>query len=103
MYRTYLDPTQCSRLAVIRRAAPAVTEWCEEIAQAERVSCASVELQFDEYRLTATVRATQREATAAAESSASLTLDRIAGHLARRYDCEVRSLDGTDVVFDFEH
>jgi NCS2 family nucleobase:cation symporter-2 len=88
---------------VIRRAAPAVTEWCEEIAQTEGVSDVAVDLQFDEYRLAATVRATQRRRLEAAADDRALPLDRIASHLARRYDCKVRSVNGCDVVFDFEH
>lgn len=90
---------------VIRRAAPAVTEWCEELAVVTGVSRLRVDLQFDEFRLSATVRTGPADAAGGAghllETSAAL--EHLARTIERRYDCRARILDARSACFEFEH
>ncbi len=90
-----------ARADVIRRAGPAVVEWCEEIWQSGSRPNIVVEVAFDEFRLIVDVHAEGDHARYDRPA-----LDRAVGHLQRRYDCRVRLLgdeDGRHVRLDFEH
>jgi NCS2 family nucleobase:cation symporter-2 len=91
-----------ARADVIGRAAPAVTEWCEEIKQIARDANATIDLQFDEFHLVIDVAWSADNPGNREEH----TLDPIAGYLQRRYDCRFRqsgSVDTGNARFDFEH
>jgi xanthine permease XanP len=98
-----------ARADVIRRAAPAVVDWYEEISQI--VGDAKVEadigLQFDEFHLIidlswSATGLTRQEGT----EIDSRGLDPIVGHIQRRYDCRLRftgKIEKGQVHLDFEH
>ena len=90
-----------ARPDVIRRAGPAIVEWCEEMSQSVSGASIDIRVSFDEFRLTVDVQASRGFAP---ESRSAL--DRLVGHLQRRYDGQVRLIgreDGTHLRFDFEH
>lgn len=90
-----------ARPDVIRRAGPAVVEWCEEIGQPGTRPALSIDVAFDEFHLTVDVN--WRAETGEIDPSG---LDRLIGHLQRRYDCQVRRLDRASrghIRLDFEH
>ncbi|MCM5570421.1 purine/pyrimidine permease [Burkholderiaceae bacterium FT117] len=90
---------------VIHRAAPAVTEWCEEVAIVSGATRLRVELQFDEFRLSVVVRDARADADLVGvqplETSASL--ERVLRTIERRYECKARILDSRSVGLEFEH
>lgn len=87
---------------VIRRAAPAVTEWCEELAVILGVKTFRVELQFDEFKLSATVRGGPTgNGTHSLEASAAL--EYAARTIERRYGCRARILAAESTCLEFEH
>lgn len=90
---------------VIHRAAPAVTEWCEELAAIMGVKTFRVELQFDEFRLSATVRAGPPGATGGGTESleTSVALGHAARTIERRYGCRARILEAGSTCLEFEH
>ncbi len=93
-----------ARQDVISRAAPAVTEWCEELVETVGPTFVNLELTYDEARLLATVRlpldyAAEPHSQFAKEVSA---LESAAGTLSRRYDCRVRLLPDGELVLVFE-
>lgn len=90
-----------ARPDVIRRAGPAVVEWCEEVAQVCKDSDIGIQVSFDEFRLIVDV-----QSGADFFEGSGPELDRLIGHLQRRYDCQVRQVDRDGVPhirFDFEH
>lgn len=90
-----------ARPDVIRRAGPAVVEWCEETATARGGSTMLIEVTFDEFRLTIDVRE-----RGSCEGADTLALERVIGHLQRRYDCRARTQNQDDAVhvnFEFVH
>ena len=90
-----------ARPDVIRRAGPAVVEWCEEISQTNRDTAMAVVVSFDEFRLIVDVHS---QVGFVPDDRPSL--ERILGHLQRRYDCQVKLLgdeDGRHIRFHFEH
>lgn len=94
-----------ARADVVRRAAPAVIEWCEELAIVAGGHRVGIDLQFDEFRLTASVHLGSRH-THAGEGSPGDTraaLDRVAATIARRYGCSARTTDDNAAIFVFEH
>lgn len=88
---------------VIRRVAPAVTEWCEEIGHSLAVGEVAIDLEFDEYRLVATVQVAQAQPAQTVQETTGPSLHTIAARLAREYDCRTRIVDGSGIVFTFEH
>src|SRR5690606_6240878 len=87
---------------VIRRAAPAVTEWCEELAVILGVKTFRVELQFDEFKLSATVRGGPT-GNGMHSLEASAALEYAARTIERRYGCRARILAGGSTCLEFEH
>ena len=90
-----------ARADVIRRATPAIVEWCEEVLQVAPQATFSIDLEFDEFRLGIDVRD-----NGALSLQEDFPVDRITGHLQRRYDCSAKLLKrtpGTHLRFDFEH
>ncbi|OUS08843.1 hypothetical protein A9Q96_00410 [Rhodobacterales bacterium 52_120_T64] len=94
-----------ARGEVVRRAAPAITEWCEELTETMGTKSVSLDLHFDDFKLIATIKN---------ESSCDLGLnfdgdlnfaatDRTARNIARRYGCGVKMTAVSEIVFDFEH
>lgn len=93
-----------ARGEVVRRAAPAITEWCEELHQTLGTDRAELKLQFDDFRLVATVRdLKQHDGTGSGAEDLSSAIDRAARNLARRYGCGVRLNTVREIVIDFEH
>jgi NCS2 family nucleobase:cation symporter-2 len=94
-----------SRVDVIGRATPAVTEWCEELRATAGSAAATVELLYDEFRLLATVKPTAADDAGRDQPSAApgSLLEAAARTIAHRYGCAVRLLPEGAVVFAFEH
>ena len=94
-----------ARGEVVRRAAPAITEWCEEIRQTLGADSAALDLHFDDFRLTATIRGPETEDGSArgADDSVNGAIDRAARNISRRYGCGVKLNTVREIVFDFEH
>lgn len=93
-----------ARGEVVRRAAPAITEWCEELRQTLGSDAAALDLQFDDFRLTATIRDLEGDAgTSDAHADLMSAIDRAARNISRRYGCGVRLNTVREIVFDFEH
>ncbi len=93
-----------ARGEVVRRAAPAITEWCEELRQTLGSDAAALDLQFDDFRLTATIRDPDSQ-TGGTEVQDDLVgaIDRAARNISRRYGCGVRLNTVREIVFVFEH
>ncbi len=90
-----------ARADVIRRATPAIVEWCEEVLQAAPKTPFTIDVEFDEFRLLIDVACDP-----ALTLGDEFPFDRIAGHLQRRYDCHVKPLQRTPrphLRFEFEH
>lgn len=93
-----------ARGEVVRRAAPAITEWCEELRQTLGSDAGAIDLQFDDFRLTATIRDLE-----SAEGGRDLRdciagdIERAARDISRRYGCGVRRNTIRETTFDFEH
>jgi len=94
-----------ARSDVIRRAAPAITEWCEELRQFSSASAVNIGLRFDEFRLTAAVAASDKEAAniAANPTVEPQSLLQVVKRIARRYQCSGRLTGSWDATFEFEH
>lgn len=93
-----------ARGEVVRRAAPAITEWCEELRQTLGSDAAALNLQFDDFRLTATIRdLDDTRDTSGDNSERIVAIDRAARNISRRYGCNVRLNTVREIVFDFEH
>ncbi|MSU89178.1 GAF domain-containing protein [Rhodobacteraceae bacterium 2CG4] len=93
-----------ARGEVVRRAAPAITDWCEELRQTLGSDSAALDLQFDDFRLTATIRdLDEHGGRAAAENETLGAIDRAARNISRRYGCGVKLNTVREIVFDFEH
>jgi NCS2 family nucleobase:cation symporter-2 len=93
-----------ARGEVVRRAAPAITELCEELRQTLGSNSAALELQFDDFRLVATIRDAGQTPGRPVDEGASLgAMDRAARNIARRYGCGVRLNTVREIVFDFDH
>lgn len=93
-----------ARGGVMRRAAPAITEWCEELRQTLGRDAATLDLQFDDFRLTATIRALEGEnGDIQMQEDLAGVIDRAARNISRRYGCGVQLNTVREVVFDFEH
>jgi NCS2 family nucleobase:cation symporter-2 len=90
-----------ARVDVVRRTTPAVIEWCEEFAHAGGTGELALDLQFDEFRLAATVRASPSEHSASGDRQKHL-LD-AARRIAGRYECTFELLGDTGAQFVFEH
>lgn len=90
---------------VVHRAAPAVTEWCEELAIVSGATSLELALQFDEFRLSAVVRNGQSDSarSRAQPLDQSAALERVVRTIERRYDCRARILDAQSICFEFEH
>lgn len=90
-----------ARPDVIRRAGPAVVELCEEIVSRAGEAEIAIEIGFDEFQLLVDVNWTAAQADPRAPD-----LERLVGHLRRRYDCRPRlHSDGAAhaLRFTFEH
>lgn len=95
-----------ARSDIISRAAPAVTEWWEELYETINSSSITVELFFDEFQLLATVKpATDpgSEGMRGQHARSEPQPEKIARMIARRYGCTVRLLPNYGVVLRFEH
>ncbi len=94
-----------ARVDVIRRVGPATTEWCEELRQITGATAADIELEFDEFQLTATIKGDHGTVAAPAGHSFSIasSLERIASAIERVYDCRARVIYNYAVRLDFEH
>ncbi len=90
---------------VVRRAAPAITDWCEELSQNLGTKSVSLDLQFDDFKLIATIKDKSTADFGEKQKSASFdaTTDRTARNIARRYGCGVKLNTLQEIVFDFEH
>lgn len=96
-----------ARPDVIRRAAPATVDWCEELAQmtgGDRLEF-TIDLQFDEFRLIAELSWESGPSGAPPEADAH-DLHALLAHIRQRYDCRLR-LTGNErqgrLVLEFEH
>jgi NCS2 family nucleobase:cation symporter-2 len=89
-----------ARSDVVRRAAPAIVEWCEDVALEGFFEEAEIALEFDEFRLIATVMPIATSGAPAADPESARSA---AGRLARRYDCTVQALDRAGHQLVFEH
>lgn len=90
-----------ARPDVIRRAGPATLELCEEIWSREGSTDVVIEIEFDEFHLSVDVGWTEQ-----ADQDTSGAVERMVGHLQRRYDCGARlQSDGPTcrMRFNFEH
>lgn len=93
-----------ARSDVVRRAAPAVIEWCEELRYARGATHAGIKLDYDEFRLVATISdVSPRPGAASAQQQSVTPPDHVANTIARRYDCSVRLMDDGSARVDFEH
>ena len=93
-----------ARSDVIKRAAPAITEYCEELGQTLTAQEADIALDFDEFRLTARVDCVESEQTDGASDAGLMeTLRRAAKRIEQRYDCIIQVLDTDKARFEFEH
>jgi NCS2 family nucleobase:cation symporter-2 len=94
-----------ARIDVISRAAPAVTEWCEELRAATGAGAATIDLLYDEFKLLATVRpAPTGDPGEEGSRKASTELFELAARtIARRYGCTAKLLPEQGTVFAFEH
>lgn len=93
-----------ARGEVVRRAAPAITEWCEELRQTLGSDAAALDLQFDDFRLTATIRELEGQVGGNdVRDDLVGAIDRAARNISRRYGCGVRLNTVREIVFDFEH
>lgn len=81
-----------ARRDVIDRAAPAITDWLEELRGG--ATAADVSLFFDDFRFVATVRA---------DGAAVSAVDRTADVIDRRYGCRHRLAGDGAVSLTFEH
>ena len=93
-----------ARSDVIRRTAPAIIEWCEEVVRESGVSEVELVLEFDEFRLAATIipphtAGAPGDGTGGAGEAATTAASR----LARRYDCTVSRIEGMSSQLVFEH
>jgi len=94
-----------ARIDVISRAAPAVTEWCEELRAGAGAGAAAIDLLYDEFKLLATVRPAPISEPAKGESRKARTesFELAARTIARRYGCTAKLLPEQGIVFAFEH
>lgn len=94
-----------ARQDVIRRAAPALIEWCEELAIVAAVEQVRIDLQFDEFSLVAGVQPRARGARDADRRTGAPmeALAHVASAVARRYGCSARLGHGRVVTLTFEH
>ncbi|MCC6197485.1 MAG: purine/pyrimidine permease [Burkholderiales bacterium] len=92
-------------IRLIRRAAPAVIEWCEELRQLGVATEAGIDLQFDEFPLVAIIRANAGAVPTPTreDSDVAHALDRAARTVERRYGCKVKIASRADVTLSFEH
>ncbi len=90
---------------VVRRAAPAITEWCEELSQTLGTKSVSLDLLFDDFKLSATIRNESLGGNEAALQDVSFraVTDRTARNIGRRYGCRVKLSAVQEIIFDFEH
>ncbi len=90
---------------VIGRAIPAITEWCEELAETTGADSATIELFFDEFRLLATIKPSPELDPKGSQpkSVSEGQLEQAARTIARRYDCTARMVAGDGVVLGFDH
>jgi xanthine/uracil permease/putative methionine-R-sulfoxide reductase with GAF domain len=90
-----------ARPDVIRRAAPAAVELCEEIWSLGDPADIAIEIAFDEFRLNVDIAWSVDEA-----HLGETAFERLVGHLQRRYDCRaILRADGPSrlMQIDFEH
>jgi len=90
-----------ARPDVMRRAGPATVELCEEIWSREGKVDVIIDIVFDEFHLSVDV-----SWAAQASDQNGADIDRLIGHLRRRYDCTARlQLDGAAfrMRFNFVH
>jgi xanthine permease XanP len=90
-----------ARPDVIRRAGPAAVELCEEIWSRAGAAEVSIELAFDEFRLSIDIGWKSEQ-----PDKEGLGLERVIGHIQRRYDCRARlGADGPAGLarLSFEH
>jgi xanthine permease XanP len=93
-----------ARSDVVKRAAPAITEYCEELRQTLSVLEADITLDFDEFRLTATVTSLgPSEAQPVPDPALTEALKRASKRIENRYDCVIQLLSMGAARFDFEH
>ena len=90
---------------VVRRAAPAITEWCEELSQTLGTKSVSLDLHFDDFKLVATIRSERPPKTDATPEAKMYhaAIDRAARNIGRRYECGVKLHAVQEITFDFEH
>ncbi len=89
-----------ARPDVIRRAGPAAVEFCEEIWSRDGPAQIAIDLAFDEFRLSIEI------GWIAERTDEEAGLERLVGHVQRRYDCRARlSADGSSRLarLNFEH
>jgi xanthine/uracil permease/uncharacterized protein YigA (DUF484 family) len=90
-----------ARPDVIRRAAPAAVELCEEIRSLVGPTDIAIDVTFDEFRLSVETTWT-RDSQPLDESS----IEQLVGHVQRRYDCRSKlHTDGRSglALMEFEH
>lgn len=94
-----------ARSDVIRRAAPALTDWCEELRRMNAGSVVSIEMRFDEFSLVIVTRCEPGDSSGPASAADPERVETIRRHLQRRYDCVVSSAgeQAIQTRFDFAH
>lgn len=92
-----------ARLEVIRRAVPAVTEWCEELRTHHDGGEAWIELSFDEFTLRTIVTPPRTAGPCdGPRPDIATALDAAARAIAHRYGCATRALPDGGRQFNFE-
>ena len=74
-----------ARPDVIRRASPAVVELCEDVWLSGGPVEITIEMIFDEFRVSVDIRWSDDEAR-----QDPVGLERLVGHLQQRYDCHAK-------------
>lgn len=94
-----------ARSDVIQRAAPAIIEWCEELREIAHATHVSIDIQFDEFQLVATLRTSPQDGSQEADDDAisGSSLEQIARTIAQRYECRAKRISHQVIVFNFEH
>ncbi|XWN32708.1 MAG: solute carrier family 23 protein [Devosia sp.] len=95
-----------ARSDVIGRAVPAATEWCEELRAARMANAVTIDLVFDEFRLTVAISPIIDAAGVVLNGrgdDASHEFAEAATVLARRYGSTVRLTSGGGAEVRFEH
>ena len=74
---------------MVQRAAPAVTEWCEELRSITDCQTVNLEMRFDEFSLAIFVSPGNTPDGVTVVDRSTALLRAVAGHIQSRYDAKV--------------